>query len=338
MTALLATIGGGLVVLTLFDVAWTTTSAGSGAGPMTRRLGDGLWMVALGLHRKRASQAPLSVAGVVVVFTVLGAWVALVTAGWVLVFSSDEGAVREAVTGVPGDLVARIYFTGYTVFTLGIGDFRPGDGVWQIATVLAAGTGLVLVTLSITYLVPVVSAVAQRRQLAGYIWSLGSSPQEILLRSWTGTGFGPLPQHLMSITPLVHGARHRHLTYPVLHYFHTADRDSAPPPNIANLSQALHLLRHGVAPDARPSDGAIAPLDAAIGSLLSAVGAADVPTAPSPLPLPALDPLRDAGIPVVDGATYEATGPISERRRALLAALLVDDGWPAAAGQPRVRL
>lgn len=55
-------------------------------------------------------------------------------------------AVRDAANGEPAGLVDRLYFTGYTVFTLGNGDFKPGSGIWQIATGAAAGTGLFLVT------------------------------------------------------------------------------------------------------------------------------------------------------------------------------------------------
>lgn len=61
--------------------------------------------------------------------------------------------MRSTATGNPAGTVERLYFTGYTVFTLGNGDFRPGAGTWQLATVAATGTGLVLITLAITYAV-----------------------------------------------------------------------------------------------------------------------------------------------------------------------------------------
>lgn len=99
-------------------------------------------------------------------FVVLGVWLTLALAGWTILFSAADGAVRDATTGAPAGFVARVYFASYTMFTLGNGEYRPGSGTWQLATAAAAGTVLVLVlvTLALTYLVPVAAAVARRRQ------------------------------------------------------------------------------------------------------------------------------------------------------------------------------
>ncbi|HEV2069632.1 MAG TPA: potassium channel family protein [Acidimicrobiales bacterium] len=326
MTVVLVGSGVLLIAAALVDVVWTTVAAGSGAGPITSRLARSLWRLSLAVHARRPSHALLSFSGVAVVLAVLTSWITLALAGWALVFSATDGAVRATTTGVPAGLAGRLYFTGYTVFTLGNGDYVPGDGAWQLATVLAVATGLILVTLSITYLVPVASAVALRRQLATYIASLGGNPHEILVRSWDGTDFGGLTQHLVSLTPLFHTSRQQHLAYPVLHYFHSGDRESAAAPNVVNLSQALHLLRHAVSPDVRPAPATLDPLDRAIGGFLGTVGAAYLAPAP-PVPLAELPPLQDAGVPVTTAGEYEKTAAESEGRRSLLASLLTDDGW-----------
>ncbi|MBW3614715.1 MAG: hypothetical protein KY439_05310 [Actinobacteria bacterium] len=72
MTIVLVTLGALSVIAALVEVAWTTVSARSGAGPLSARLGSGLWALALARHRaRRRSRAPLSVAGVGVAFAVL---------------------------------------------------------------------------------------------------------------------------------------------------------------------------------------------------------------------------------------------------------------------------
>lgn len=327
MTLVLVLAGTGLVLLALVDEVWTTIAAGSGAGPVTGRLSGALWRLALGVHRRRPSHRLLTLAGVLVPLSVLLTWIVLVSVGWVLVFSASDGAVRDATTGRSADLGERAYYAGYTIFTLGNGGYAPGAGLWQLATVLAAGTGLVLVTLSITYLVPVAGAVAHRRQVAGHIASLGTDPADIVVRAWSGSGFGSLGQHLVSLTELVQAARQRHLTYPVLHYFHSTDRENALGPGLAHLWGAVHLLRHGVAPGQRPDPAALRPIDDAIGAFLSTLSTAHIDRVDPPVPVPDLAPLRAAGIPVVDDATYrEASGSTLERR-SLLAGLLDDDGW-----------
>lgn len=217
MTTLLVATGTAVLVLTLVDVVWTTMAAGSGAGPLTGRLSRWAWRRALAIHHRFPAAGVLSPAGVGISLGMLLVWIALVLGGWLLIFSASDGAVRAATTGEPADLVSTAYFVGYTVFTLGLGDFVPGAGWWQLATVLATGSGLVLVTLSITYLVPVVSAVVQRRQLAGQIASLGGSGTEIVVRGWDGATFGTLTQQLSTLLPSLHLLRLQHLTYPVLH-------------------------------------------------------------------------------------------------------------------------
>lgn len=327
MTAVMGVAGLALVLAALVDLAWTTIAAGSRSGPLTGRLAPHLWQLALFAHRRRASHKLLSTAGVTIVFAVLATWIALVVLGWWLVFLSSDSAIVKTANGAQADAIGRFYFTGYTVFTLGNGDYRPGGGVWQLATVAATGTGLVLITLAITYLVPVASAVAQRRELASYIASLGNTPENLVVRSWTGDGFGSLPQHLVALAPLIHGARQRHLTYPVLHYFHSTDRESAAAPNMTTLAQGLELLRYAVAPAAQPDAAAIDPVDRALDGFLDTLATAYISPEQEPLALPDISHLRAAGIPTVNDDDYLAATAGTKRRRQLLAAFLADDGW-----------
>ena len=339
MTVVVVVVGIGLILLALVDVAWTTIAAGSGAGPLTSRVAELLWRSALRLHRTRPSHSLLSVAGVAIVFTVLTVWIVLIVTGWSLIFAAGDSAVLDADTGTSADLGARLYFVGYTVFTLGNGEYMPGEGVWQLATVLAAGTGLILVTLSITYLVPVASAVALRRQMASHISTLGNSPSEIVRTAWSGDGFPGLGQHLETLTGLVNTCRHQLLTYPVLHYFHSGDPTTASAPNVANLAQSLHLLAHGVDPAVRPPTVMHEPLQRAIDAYLQTVQEAHFEPSAPPVPLAPIEPIRALGIPTVGDDEYRSIADATYDRRALLAALLEDDGWPVqgAAGSAPTR-
>ena len=85
MTVVLLSLGALLVFSALVDVAWTTVAAGSGAGPLSGRLGRTLWRGALALHGRRPSGPLLSAAGVAIVLAVLLMWITLVLLGWLLV-------------------------------------------------------------------------------------------------------------------------------------------------------------------------------------------------------------------------------------------------------------
>ena len=257
---------------------------------------------------------------------VLVTWVAALFLGWVLVFASSDGAVRAASTGIPGDLVDRIYFAGYTMLTLGLGDQVPGAGIWQLATVLATGTGLVLVTLSITYLVPVASAVVQRRQLAAQIAGLGGTAHDIVLRGWNGTDFGSLGQNLSMLSSSLHTVRLQHLTYPVLHFFHSQSRHDAAAVHLTNLDQAIGLLRYGVSDTVSPDAQTLAAIQNGIDEFLATMEGIHITDDAHSIAPASLEPLDQAGIPT-DPSTYRAHVDDTERQRRLLASYLHDDGW-----------
>jgi hypothetical protein len=268
---------------------------------------------------------------------VLLSWVLVVWAAWWLVFSATPGAVRVATTGKPADLGARAAFTGSSLFTLGSTGYTAGSGAWQLAAVGTTASGLIFITLSITYLVPVASAVAERRQYAAYISSLGRTPEELVAAAWTGRDFGSLAQHLVALTPMVILAGERHLTYPVLHYFHTATERTAAAQGIVVLDDALTLLAQGVASDARPDPAALAPLVEAVALFLETLRSAFIVEASEPLPSPDLGALRRAGLPTVDDHTFAAALEGQAGRRRLLAGLLADDGWTPEAWRRHVQ-
>lgn len=250
MTVVVCVAGAVCIAVVIVDVLWTTVAAGAGGGPFTTRLADFLWRRGpwdRTSHRHRV----LQVVGVGITLMIIFTWIVLLLAGWFLIFSAS-GAVVDATTTQPADGWSRLYFTGYTVFTLGVGDYVPASAVWQVATVVATATGLSLVTLAITYLLSITSSVTQRRTLAAQISALGSNPTDILLRAWNGAEFDGLDTSLQLLSADVAELAQRHLAFPVLHHFHSPDRETAVAPNIAVLDELLMVLEHRVAPDHRP--------------------------------------------------------------------------------------
>ncbi|HEX2047626.1 MAG TPA: hypothetical protein VHF27_07675 [Acidimicrobiales bacterium] len=329
MSALLIVLGVLVLTVTGIDVLWTVLAAGSGAGPLTGRLSALAWRVALVFGRRPSGprHALLAVSGIAIVVSMLLSWSGVTFGAWWLVASASDGAVRVAESGAPADLLERAWFVGYNLFTLGSTTYTAGDGLWQLLPVVTGASGLVLLTLGISYLVPVASAVAERRQLAQYVVSLGSTPSLLLTRTWSGKGFDALAQHLTALTPMVHLAGERHLTYPALAYFHSGREQASSSISVVVLDEAVTLLRCGVAPEARPDPAVLDPIRSAIDMFLEIVGGAFVAHETDPLPAPGLQVLREAGIPTVDDGDFGAAVGGEVRRRCLLAGLLLNDGW-----------
>lgn len=325
MRWLLLLLGLLLIGVTLLDALWTTI-APRGAGPITKRVARGLWALGLSVHRRRSAHGLLTLIGPSLLVVATLVWVAGLWAGWLLVFSAEPETIVASLSKEPASLVERVYYVGFVLFTLGTGDYVPEGGLWQVLSVLASLSGLSVITLAITYVLSVVSAVATKRQLAGSIHSLGQTPSDLAGRAWDGDGFSGLEQQLPAIASALELHTQRHLAYPVLHYFHSEDRRTALGPSVAVLDDALLLLAEGVAPSVRPAPAIVAPTRSTVGSFLGTLSEAFIEEADAPPPLPDLKGLTEAGIPVVEDGSAEAAAGASHRRRLLLG-LVRDAGW-----------
>lgn len=317
-------IGVALIVVTLIDVVLTVVALASRAGPLTSRVTSWLWTLAAPLRRRRR-QRLLALLGMSSIIVVVAVWLVLLWIGWTCVLTADPSAVRDTATGRPAGFGDRVYFAGYSVFTLGNGDFRPDGWPWQVATVLASASGLAVVTLAITYIFGIVTAVTTKRQVALVIWSLGRDPHEVVTRSWDGSHLGNLDQRLWSVVPVLARLAEQHLAYPMLHQFHSIDRRSAIAPNVALLNEALMVLQSGVRGWHGVEAATIAALHEVIDAYLatlSVVGAPHHPPEPTDL-----SPVADVGLPTVHAREFlAATNAVADRRGRLLAAVL-ETGW-----------
>jgi hypothetical protein len=331
----------GLIVLVVagVDVVWTVLAAGSGAGPLTARLSTVAWRVALALGRREGGSrhALLAVFGMVIVVGMLVSWVVVASGAWLLIASAYDGAVRVAESGEPADLMQRAAFVGVNLFTLGSSDVVSGDGLWQFLPTAIAASGVIALTLGIGYIVPVASAVAERRQLAQYVVSLGSTPERVLTNAWTGSDFGALGQHLVALMPMLHLAGEHQLTYPAIAYFHSGREEASSSLSIVVLDDAVTLLRHGVAAGVRPDRATVEAMARTTLAFLDTVGTEALAGDVEPLPPPDLEPLRAAGIPTVTDVDFHAAIAGDGQRRRQLAGLLAHDGWTPSAWERRRR-
>jgi hypothetical protein len=322
--SLLGAVGALLLTLVWADVIKTTLSF-KGTGFLSGFLADAIWGAGLRLHRIRRSHTLLSYAGIVILLATIAMWTLLMWLGWTLLFLAGDGAVVDALTGERASARETAYFVGYTMITLGNGEFRPSGGLWQAFTVVASATGFFVITLAITYLLSVLPAVASKRRVAAYIASLGVTPQEIARRHATSRAGGLAP-HVPTLTADIGLLVQQHLAFPILHYFHTTDVRSAFPLRLSALYEALSYL-HALADLGEEELEPLLPLQTTIENLLDALHltfyeAHDA--VPPPLPVAALS---EHGLPIREGAEPEALTEARAAQRRQLSGLLRRDGW-----------
>jgi len=326
MTTLLIIIGLLILIIVTIDVLVTTLTVGGG-GPITSRFSSWVWWIVLKIHHHKSSHGLLSITGLVLLSGIALAWFVLTWVGWTFIFCAENSAVVNASSKIPADTWERIYFVGYTISTLGMGDYQAQGRIWQIATAISSASGFFLVTLSIAYLLPIVSAASEKRAFATYISSLGGTADEILSRAWNGQGFGELSSHLSSLTPTLTQQGEKHLAYPILHYFHSVERARSLPLSLIALDEALTLLQYGIPEKYKPEPAVLSSARRASAAFLKTLKSAYLEPASYNPQLPSLEILRSKGIPTVsDDEFWEKTKIITKRRRFLLA-LAENDGW-----------
>ena len=328
MNLLYLALGIGLLVLAVVDLLWTTLWVEGGAGPVTSRLMAWTWKGVRSVGSRNSTV--LTLAGPAVLVLGLAVWISLLWGGWTFVFASADVALKDTVNAGPVSWSDLLYFTGYTIFTLGNGDFVPTGSIWQITTILATASGMLFITLSVTYVLSVLDAVTQKRSLAQGIHGLGSDSTEIVRRSWDGDEFRGLEVPLNTLATQLNELTSNHKAYPILHYFYSGEVEQAPVPAITVLDEALTLLRFGVAEDYRPNDVLLTETRSSVEGYLETIKSAYIEPSDDPPPQPDLESLRDAGVPTVSDEQFAASvAELDDRRRTLLALVVSDERrWP----------
>ena len=322
---LLAVVGVALILLAAGETISTAVRVDHRGGPVTRWMSAMLWRGFHGGGTQRR-RGPPAWTGVVITMAIVLTWVLLALAGWFLLFSSDSSAVVGSTTGQPADGWARLYFTGYTLSTLGMGDYVPSGAPWQVVTALASGFGFGVATLVVTYLAGVVSAVTAKRQLARTIWGLGGTAQQVVDRAWDGQRFTVIEQHLLTLGSMLQGVAEQHLAYPLIAYFRSRQREAADLPAIALLHDTLAILE-AADEGHRPNELVTAPTLQAVDAYLHALpGPTRHPEEMDVPPWPDVAALQESGVPVRTLSDLPPSDDALYRRRRI-GALMHHHGW-----------
>ncbi len=330
MRLLAALSGLCLIFLVVRDLLlWTTFL--EGGGPLTTPVCGFLARRVLALHRRGKhggkGRCIIARAGLITVCATLLMWGVILWLGWGLIFNGSATAVVGARGGGPADAWTRFYFAATTLATVGLGDYQPQGAFWQALTAVAGASGFLLFTLALSYIVPVVAAATQKRQVALCIWSLGRNPTDIIVRAWNGADTTALGPHLVALTSMLALLGESHVTYPVLHYFHSTKRSSAAAPCVAALDEALTILECGLQRGCSLDLPALGAARESITEFLNTLAPALIQPGTSNVPPPSLQGLREMGIPVVDDEIFNSALEGLGGRRRLLLALVHNEGW-----------
>lgn len=180
--------------------------------------------------------------GPLILIATLLTWILLFWTGWTLLFAADPGSLIDTNDSFPLSWWERWYVTGFLLFTLGVGDYVMKEGIWQILAIFNAASGLVFITLGVTYILSVLEAVTQKRAFAESVRGMGESVTEVMTDSWNGKDFHDIDLLLNSFSSQLSTLTSLHNAYPILHYYQTSKRDEELSVAVATLDEALTVL------------------------------------------------------------------------------------------------
>ena len=306
---------------------WTAIWVDGNAAPLTSRLTTWTWrawraMIGTKKHKM------LSLAGPIILFLTVFVWIVLLWLGWTLIFYADKGSLNVKSGNPIPDFTDALWYVAYCMFTIGNGDFVPKSDGWQVISSLVGLSGMLVVTLSVTYVLQVISAVVNKRSFASQVTSIGKTPEEFVIKQWNGKGFGAIEMQLNSLSQQLANVNEQHMAFPILHYYHAAKSDKSQDIAIAVLDDALTLIEHGVQEEYQPAVTILSSSRKSIDTFLQNLQSAFIQAADHTPPQPDLSRLRERGIPTVpEQEFYDKLEEKVKDRRKLLLGLTKNGAW-----------
>lgn len=319
---MLIVLGASVAVAVLADAVFTVIHATEHKGPIARTM---LRIGRAGVHRlpRRLRTA----AGIVITFMIVLSWTLGLWLAWTIALLDPSIAIQTA-RGVPApDLLDAIYVAGFAIFTLGTGDLEAGTQVGRLVTVAASATGLFTVTLEVTYLVSLTSAISHERSTARQAYALGHDVSTILRRAWDGESFRPIEPYLQEVARDLSTLAERHRLFPVLHDVLPNERRMALGPSLLALSDACEVMAHAVGQPAALRTLSYEQVTEAMDAVLRGLPRRERELSPPAAPDTAA---ALAVVGEVPARTVEETDVVAARRRGLFA-LAMEEGWRDAA-------
>jgi len=230
-----------LILLAIYEISVTTLSS-QGAGYLTDKVSKGIWQAFLKISNRDGSKNILNYVGVICILFIIGFWILLLLTGFSLMFFASPDSVVDTITEEPAGINEKIYYTGKTLSILGTGDFKPNCDFWRVYSFCVSFSGLVFITMTISYVLPILDADTQQRKLSKSISFLGSDLYDIVGKSWNSSNFINYKLEFSSLSEKILRHSENLESYPILQFFHSSNISESDILNITALDEALNLM------------------------------------------------------------------------------------------------
>jgi voltage-gated potassium channel Kch len=227
-TIILTTAGAVLLVLVAYDVYATVLHSSARYGPIGEGLNRAVWRlarkVAFRLGRKRRHKL-LNMVGPALMPLLIVTYIVLLTLAFALLYTPHVPDDFVIAAGPKADApwLNAAYFSGCTLTTLGYGDIVPRTAALRFVALIEAASGFALISLAITYLLAVNTALERKRAVALSLYHQageGADAAGYIAHYFVDGKFHGLREALRTSTRDIQALLESHVEHPVIHYFH----------------------------------------------------------------------------------------------------------------------
>jgi hypothetical protein len=228
VTIFLFTVGGLLLLFFVaYDVYATILDASGRAGPLSGLVNRGVWAVARSVavrfSRNRRHRL-LNLVGPMLMPILIVIYLMLLISGFALIYlprMPDEFSVLPSAESA--DWIESLYFSGTSLITIGYGDITPRTLFVRFFALVEGTSGFALISLAVTYLITVYSALERKRVIALSFYHQAEGGADVagfVSHHFFAGRFHGLEFVLRTAARDINELQESHAEHPVIHYFH----------------------------------------------------------------------------------------------------------------------
>ncbi len=229
-TFIYTTAGFVLLALIIFDIYATVLHSSARYGPVGESLNRSVWRVtrAVAFRLSRANRHRLlNMVGPLLLPLLIAVYVVLLVMAYALVYYPHiPGGFTFGVAHPEPGWIDAVYFSGVTLTSVGYGDVVPRLAPLRFLALFEAASGLVVISLAITYMLTVYTALERKRAVAVSLYhqaGQGADVAGFIAHHFVEGRFYGLRDALRTVTRDLQGLLESHIDHPVIHYFHPVE-------------------------------------------------------------------------------------------------------------------
>jgi hypothetical protein len=249
-TIIFTTAGVALLILVAYDVYSTVLHSSARYGPVGEGMNRAVWLVArkvaFSLGRRRRHKL-LNAVGPALMPLLIITYIVLLTLAFALIYVPHVPD-DFVISGPKGDAswLNAAYFSGCTLTTLGYGDIVPRTGGLRFIALIEAASGFALISLAITYLLAVNTALEHKRTVALSLYHQageGADAAGYIAHHFVDGRFYGLRDALKTSTRDLQALLESHVEHPVINYFHPVEVYRSLPRILFILLETCSVIR-----------------------------------------------------------------------------------------------